>query len=1305
MGANVSRLPAPEPYLASGKTSRQGVVMSVKTFPYRGKVYEQPCFAAGSNKALYVRKVAGRNMINQDHTPVIYINGKQIVRLLFWGSFQFPDKSWSSGFPFKGTDGKGSLSKIDPKTGIVVFTKEYIAPDRSKRFFTYTIKPLQGGKAEISWDVGVSPAEMSKIPKKFGVSPWISLKNYRNIPVILDGNEVKQSDTKTLLDKKKVSVYMKGKSIKFNPDNAANGLTVEFDRMVGGSVTEQYFPDKPEMHKFDILFRTGVEAPQGKMIIDFGESMVNKSKYPKVGGIDFWKHDNIHVPLSPTRNLIPNPSFEQDLRYWRFVAGGATYIPGKGRRYMIVDKGLFGGKAMYLSDTQTSSSLLKTFPIPLDKGKTYTLSFYAKSDPGYNLRVALGSAANDGKFKGKYGTVFGDSDSPVANFKTTKDWKRYSRTFTADGLGVQVIVSGRNTMLDGFQLEEGSKPTEFISDPIDGILTTADPENLIPTGNKINAGFTFTGNPGTKGNVDVTVTNAYGETVANEKLQVAIPASGVRKVKLPLDEKKMGQGIFLVRADYQVKDLKYTDYYRFSVMKLLDNTHATKNIYGMITAHISRMGRGGDFAKKIMQWGFGSTSWGVNDDKAGLVKAGLEKKYRITNYINTGLSRELFDQFRHWKEVSPELVKKIEKAAFDKASRYDTKQFRTWSMGNEEHGSYLLRRNKFDEYFKAQLATARGVKKADPSIIFTPTNGTSGYNRLRGYHEIEGFLTAAKKHNFRYDAISVHPYGSTDKGSLSKYDLDEETVRLINQMKRFGYGEETPIFYTEMFNVPETYIPEWNADDAYDRYHSGKLTYDFGNREFIHAATIARIWVICLKYWPRLENTNVWVAKPYLDYHFAPLLMCKVANTFGQLMPDVKFYGDIKPNVRIRGYSFTLKDGTGIAAIWCIDNDVENGRAMAPKITTKFNQPVEFYDMMGNRRTADTDNRGYTGIQLSPMPLFIKAKDVKSLTSSLRSVTSDDVKSNLKVSIQPSVDGGINANIKNLTGRSQRGVIEVSNSKVEYSLAPEKENKLTIPGQAVKVQYGKMYRWDHQYKVKPAKGKAMTDEWKMDFFYVPRTSGMPDWSKIPSIPINNYYPKDKKRGPNDQNASFKIAWDTHNLYLRVDAQDDRFIKFPDEWSKSGSDTRLYMHDGCLEVYFDTGADGRSNLTKGYDNNDYRYDFSIGNNGKSGPGMVYRLREVNHQLADGVNMPTKKEAAEKVKCDFRITGTGYVYTIVFGQRYIEPLTLKKGFISGFGLFLHDKDQNPAKGWKGLSLATEEGSHCDHKPHVWPLMILK
>ena len=65
---------------------------------------------------------------------------------------------------------------------------------------------------------------------------------------------------------------------------------------------------------------------RNKVIIAQGESAVARSDAPPVAeGNDFWAQDALHVPKLPTRNLFPNPSFEQGLRYWRWWSGGATY--------------------------------------------------------------------------------------------------------------------------------------------------------------------------------------------------------------------------------------------------------------------------------------------------------------------------------------------------------------------------------------------------------------------------------------------------------------------------------------------------------------------------------------------------------------------------------------------------------------------------------------------------------------------------------------------------------------------------------------------------------------------------------------------------------------------------------------------------------------------------------------------------------------------------------------------------------------------------------------------------------------------
>jgi hypothetical protein len=191
-------------------------------------------------------------------------------------------------------------------------------------------------------------------------------------------------------------------------------------------------------------------------------------------------------------------------------------------------------------------------------------------------------------------------------------------------------------------------------------------------------------------------------------------------------------------------------------------------------------------------------------------------------------------------------------------------------------------------------------------------------------------------------------------------------------------------------------------------------------------------------------------------------------------------------------------------------------------------------------------------------------------------------------------------------------------------------------------------------------------------------------------------------GSRDLLARFQLAWDASHLYLRVSATDDHIVLTdPARWR----DSQLYMHDGSLEVYLDTGANGRSNPGKGFDLDDYRYDFYAGDAAATnGAGSVYRLREAHHQLAGGLNMPTKADAAKGISCRYQRTADSYAYVMIFPQRFIEPLKLEAGWRAGFGLFLHDKESGQEWPLKGLSLATEAGSHCDNKPQVWPVMVL-
>ncbi|MEI8039518.1 MAG: sugar-binding protein, partial [Verrucomicrobiota bacterium] len=1007
---------------------------------------------------------------------------------------------------------------------------------------------------------------------------------------------------------------------------------------------------------------------------------------------------------------------EQGLRYWGWWGCGGHYVPSEIPAYSVVDGGKFGRKCLRLMQSQGSHPM-QSFSIPIVKGKTYTLSFYGKAGKS-NTDLAMGINCPVQGSQFNWGTAL------ATHHKLNTEWERKSLTFTADQAAISLMINPINgVLLDGLQLEEGSAPTEFVAPEIEGLLTTSDPDNALAAGSPLKAGFELYGKPLAKGEVALTVTNYYREKIYDTKCKLALDKDGVGRIELPWESAKLGTGVFVVQADYRLEGgAVLRDYYRLSIMVFLENKHATKDIFGSLCGIAAGLTRGDDLARNYMRWGFGSMTYFFDKKE----EFDLMTKYRMTNWmlcvsdISSKEDREVVQMLqKQATPVTPEQEKQIEEICYRTALSHPWGK--AWCFSTEtECRSPLVQKGNFAEWAKVQLAFHRGIKRATPDSTVFPNGGTSGFNALRGVRETEGYL-AATQGKVKWDAIATHPYGNID-GVSGCTDLDVETRRLLDLMKKYGYGAETPLDYTEGFNASNLLLPEWGLDANganNDVYNNGRPSYDSGWHEFLQAAWIARTYIICLKYWPQVRSFNIWLSRPYLDMYFAPLDAVKIPNTLGHLLGNPKFKANIQPAAGIRGYVFEDEQERGVAAIWCTLDKVDEGMEQGPVIQVKFPGKVpEFIDLMGNPRQAKSKD-GQVAIQLSSAPLFLRTEKggADQLIAALNQAAVEGAGLALKVAIQPTPGGAIEAVLTNQTNRPLHGDVAVGKKKTTFDVAaqgsavyPIQESQGTEPGT--------LYPWKQTLGVTFAGGRTDKVGWDMAYFYVPHTAAplpadpaAPQWEAIPAIPLTNRCVNPPAAGqaavkagyPGDLDAKFQLAWDKDNLYLRISAKDDHFVLT--EASK-WKDRDLYMHDGCAEVYFDTGANGRSNSMKGYDLDDYRYDFAMGTpDGTTSPAKAYRFAEAFHQLAGGINMPTKDDAAKNVKCRFQRTADGYAYVMIFPQRYIEPLRLEQGFRAGFGLYLHDKDDAKLDyPNKGLTLATEPGVSADRRPDLWPSMIL-
>ncbi|MEX1119985.1 MAG: sugar-binding protein [Terrimicrobiaceae bacterium] len=1287
------------------------------------------------NKRFAVREGRDKRMeTGSDNVISLFVNEVPAFEMILVGGYQ--DKANKAVPIFGGSPLEAPKFVSDAKAGTIRWSHHYPLPDGTKTEAFYQIKSLGDSRVEVSWDLGVTEEQMEKFrteSKELGnYSVYFEIKgDYRKDGLKIDGTAIEPKPLDELKAKEgEKQVIWEGtlNKLSFAPDKPLQGFTVQSQEGLSGSLREV-----SQHGRIDLGFMLTGKRPQNSVIFDLGEVAVpDKDAPPPIEGHDLWAQDALHIPQSPTHNLFANPSFDQGLRHWRFYTGGGKYYPSEVLRYDIdPENGFFGKQAMVINPVQAGAVDVMSFALPGEKGKTYTLSYYAKAETeGAGIKLLPVSSKEGGQFTR-------ETLEQATYEKLGTDWQRISQTFVSDGAPVNFILRADEKQgriwLDGMQFEAGTEPTAFVAPPLEGDFTTTHLQNNLEYGDPIEAKFVVRGEPGTQGKLFLELKDFYKKTVWSKSFD----ARAGETIPLPFDELKLATGVYFLKANFEVSGtMAYDQYSRFTIIDSLDGTHATKDLYG--ASSDARINRTVEELELMQRLGFvGSTSYGAGKLTSPMAYE-LRERFDIADYTHevticphltgdqrnqrhpdylfmmsinprewrTAEERKVIPEFESYSE---EVLKRFEDLC-EKMAR-ECPYVRVWSIATEEEIVFppLRDRRDFKEFAKLQEAFYRGIKRGNPKALALPSGGTSGYGKTRGREDTEAFL-AATEGRVKWDGVAIHPYGSID-GTLGAGDLDESLQMLRDSIAKFGYGVETPMILNEGGGTSSNV---WGDGPDY-AYGGGQPSYDQGLHEFLHASKMARQFIICLKYWPQVPHFNTWQGDfaRLVDYNLTPTSFLLGTNTLGHLLGEPKFIGDIRPAAGVRGYAFDDKTNGGVAAMWCTIDDVERGFVRGPVMRVRFEGELpELIDLMGRSYSLKAGPDGLVDIRLTPAPLFLKSKDPQALAKALQSAEILGAGSNVKVSYLPTQTGEIQAKVKNQTSREQTGDLEVAGKSVPFQVPASQEQNVKVTA-GLETGFGKMFSWNKDYVVKQPDADPVSKPWKMDYFFVPKVSGVPDWSKVPSIPITNMFRPvvDMKQTagghPGDVAAKFQAAWDDENFYLRVEAEDD--VLNPDEpkfWSSAQAQQEsLFLLDGCLEVYFDCAANGRLG-NEGFDLDDYRYDFSPDNpKGTSGPARAYRFYEVFKEYAGGVEFPTKEEAAKGIKSEFtRISPTKYAYTITFPRKYLAPMRLESGYTAGFGLFLHDRKDDGTLGEKGLSLATEPGAHCDRNPKVWPLMIL-
>ncbi len=508
-------LPEPAPVFKAAETGRADPVFSVAEFPEQGsEMVARPLYRAG-HKMVTTRLADNRQMKNQAHAVKIYAADKELCSLMWWGSL----KDRGCGWPFQPVDGDPDDLKMDAATGVTTYTKPYVDPDGKRAVFTYRLKPLGDSRVELTWNSGSAA----------GVSLWANFgTRYRGRRITIGGVPFVENSFEALQDKTATFQSFSGGDLVYDADDPLNGFRLELGVLSGGINEGVSVHDKGQVRRFGFSYRTTdrQDNRKGRVVIDLGEvELSDAAQPPPVGGIDFWKDDATHVPLAPTRNVMHNPSFEQGLRGWFWIGGGAKYTPTNVPKYEIVREGFVGPCALRMNRVQMSSPGLRSMPLALEKGKRYTVSFYAKSvlDKKTGFRLSFANAARGGTISGM---PWGDMDNKESNFTVTDAWQRYHRCFTADAAGVALHLSGSGVLVDGLQVEPGEAPTDFVCDPLDINVVTASPDNDLRPGQPMDAALNVVGKDGTRGTVALEIRNAFREVLFARVIDAAVVSNG-----------------------------------------------------------------------------------------------------------------------------------------------------------------------------------------------------------------------------------------------------------------------------------------------------------------------------------------------------------------------------------------------------------------------------------------------------------------------------------------------------------------------------------------------------------------------------------------------------------------------------------------------------------------------------------------------------------------------------------------------------------------------------------------------------------
>ncbi|MCK4401068.1 hypothetical protein KAW08_02040 [bacterium] len=998
-------------------------------------------------------------------------------------------------------------------------------------------------------------------------------------------------------------------------------------------------------------------------------------------------------PVEASHNLITgDSSFETSLSP---LAGGAQ----GSRRYEIdLKEGLDGKKSLKFK------GMISLKLIPVEPGKTYTYSFYAKTEKD-NLRVSFVLENNGRRKHAGKGIII------------HKEWNRYSVTMKAKAKDCRLRLSAGGsffTWIDACQLEEGDKLTPYKNkEPISiGIY--------IPLKNN----FVFF--PEEKIKVDISaykawkeaetedlslsyqITDFYGNTVEKGEMQIAPDLNKEGRFEKTIFFKPGELGFFVTRVQlkknkvfisenlhtfaivrepvkiekgiepfcgicgyFDFPGLKRIGVRRIGVAMKWKHIEKTKGVYNWSNLPFSKKKQG--YKVKMYLSHLPSVpEWAWDPEDVAYAKT---KKIKIpgTGFLPSKEHLRDWREFIHQLAVRYKDVVDIYEIGAEDDLTLGRNPFYLQKYPEEVKNSFCIAEPVIDRYAEMITIAAEEIRKVTP-------NAKIGAIRPAGYTNKRYTFSEAvfKKCGKEFNLFPLDPYCAPrviGPGRAPTAMPEEFLPYAFRQTLELGkkYGCNQHIYISE---IGYAYDPDIAPDSEYANEMVKRLS-----RMYLFARMTKNLdscdWYVA---------NQGGVLEDGCDYSLWPMDGCPrstvpaysvVAGVVENVLESKEIYLGGK---EIKAVVFK-KPNKAEGAVWCIRGE--------GKITISADpESISLFDVMGNPVKTEIKGKKIT-FKIGEFPVYLSMTGEGSFMN-LCNVISSAKLHVVPVKVYFSAQK-INEGILYLENQvNQDSIAEVSISIGEKVLYKTVKNlskserifvKFPLPEDIVnrredikaEVDCGKEYeKAAASFPLEFEKVKKVVSSIKID-------GNLSEWKKHPYILMNKreqIIPPDpwiNWDGSKDLSAKVYVGWDKHNFYLAAEVTDDKHFN-----NKRGASI---WNGDCIQFAFDPLVDGcLRKMMAGYGPDDYNLGIALTKKGH----LSYQWHGSDKSLWQGSKFVVARDEANKK--------TFYEVKIPFVYLGVSPT---QGTVFGFSFVIFDDDEGAGQTyWYQLTRGIAGGQDSRH-----------